>query len=173
MLMIWHVTVSLNRGLPLHLENCYWLRAKHSLTTVWHPKTSEHSRIRKYRQRAGSLQTQPYTHCGLKVMTAWDYSGINFYIVFSKILVILPLVRFQKNPSWSYKFSRESQPHNKQIWMVLMLILMVNKGMVCIQYSKADPAAEDGYNGQTVKHHVTLSRSQRGLECLACRGPVF
>lgn len=43
----------------------------------------------------------------------------------------------RKKKSWSYTFSRESQMHNNQTWMELMS----NKGMMYIQYSKADPAA--------------------------------
>lgn len=42
-----------------------------------------------------------------------------------------------KKKTWSFTFSKESQLHNNQTWMVPML----KKGMTYTQDSKADPAA--------------------------------
>ncbi len=68
-----------SRVLPSHPARCYWLRASHHCPKVDAQKRPKHSKIRKSRQRAESLQIQkpPHTSSGSYLpltMASWPFS---------------------------------------------------------------------------------------------------
>ncbi len=86
-----------------HLVRCYWPEATHHCPKVDAQKRPEHSKIRKYRQRAGSLQIR-HRHT-LLVGHKWWLRGIIWVctLFFRKILLIPlkwhPLLE-NANPKW-------------------------------------------------------------------------